>query len=246
VSALRPPPPADGLPRVEVDPLIDPADIDGVRRFYVGSTVQPFSYEGGPQPYARLVSETVASFGPSSVLEFGCGSGRNLALLRDLCAARLAGVDINPTAIAWGREHFGLDLQIGDEAWLAAQAPGAVDIVYTVSVIDHIPLPEGAVAALLHAAADLVVIYEIMHAQTGRVRRSEDAAGRLGPAYPFAYFHDYPRLFAAAGAWLVADIAFPAGADGLLPYYRLHVYAKRPAWRQHELVRALSLQRPPG
>lgn len=235
---------AGGLPAVEVGPAIDPGDAAGVRGFYVGSTVQPFRYEAGPEPYATLVCQAVASFGPASVLEFGCGSGRNLAVLRDLTAARLAGVDINPTAIAWGRENFGLDLQVGDEAWLRRQGEDAFDIIYTVSVIDHIPLPEAAIAALVAGAAELVVIYEIMHEVAGRVTRMADAAGALGEAYPFSYFHDYPRLFAAAGAWLAADLAFPVGESGLLPYYRLQVYAKRPAWRRRNLIGGLRLRRP--
>jgi SAM-dependent methyltransferase len=237
-------PPEAGLPRIEVKAAIDAAEADGVRGFYVNSTVQPFRYENGPEPYALLVAETVASFAPSSVLEFGCGSGRNLAVLRDLTPARLVGVDLNPTAIAWGGENFGLDLRVGDEAWLPAQGADAFDIAYTVSVIDHIPQPQNAIQALVAAAADLVVICEIMHSQTGRLTRMEDADGRLTDGYPFSYFHDYPSLFAAAGAWLLADVACPVGTTGVLPYYRLQVYSKRAEWRRRHLVGALRLQRP--
>ena len=233
----------NGLPRVEVEPAIGAAEADGVRGFYVNSTVQPFRYENGPEPYARLVAETVASFDPLSVLEFGCGSGRNLALLRDLTPARLVGVDLNPTAVEWGRENFGLDLRVGDETWPPAQGLDAFDIVYTVSVIDHIPDPQTAIRALVAAAADLVVVCEIMHSEIGRLARMEDADGRLTDGYPFSYFHDYPALFAAAGAWLVADIACPVGTTGVLPYYRLQVYAKRTEWRRRNLVGALRLQR---
>jgi SAM-dependent methyltransferase len=233
-----------GLPRVEVDPAIGVAEVDAVRGFYRNSTVQPFRYENGPEPYALLVAETVASFARSSVLEFGCGSGRNLAVLRDVTPARLIGVDLNPIAVEWGRENFGLDLHVGDEGWLPAQGADAFEIVYTVSVIDHIPQPRDAVAALVAAAADLVVICEIVHSETGRLARMEDTAGRLTDGYPFSYFHDYPALFAAAGAWLVADIACPVGATGVLPYYRLQVYSKRAEWRRRNLVRSVLLQRP--
>lgn len=237
-------PPNAGLPRVEVEPTIAPAESEGVRGFYVNSTVQPFRYENGPEPYALLMAETVASFAPSSVLEFGCGSGRNLAVLRDLTPARLVGVDLNPTAIAWGRENFGLDLRLGDETWLPAQGTDVFDIVYTVSVIDHIPQPQNAIRALVSAAADLVVICEIMHSITGRLARMEDADGKLTDGYPFSYFHDYPVLFADAGAWLVADIACPVGPTGVLPYYRLQVYSKRAEWRRQQMVRSVLLQRP--
>jgi len=238
------PPPDDGLPEVTVRPTIDPGDVADVRSFYVNSTVQPFRYDDGPEPYAVFIAEAIASFGPSSVLEFGCGAGRNLAVLRELTAARLVGVDLNPAAIAWGRDNFGLDLRVGDEAWLPAQGRDAFDIVYTVSVIDHIPEPEAAVAALIAAAAEFVVIYEIMHRETGRLAQMEDRQGQPTEGYPFSYFHDYPRLFASSGAWNLADIALPAGPTGVLPYYRLQVYSKRWAWRRQKLVSLLRLQRP--
>jgi SAM-dependent methyltransferase len=241
---MRGSPPEAGLPRVEVEPTIEAAEADAVRGFYMNSKVQPFRYENGPEPYALLMADTVASFAPSSVLEFGCGSGRNLAVLRDLTPAGLVGVYLNPTAIAWGRENFGLDLRIGDEAWLPVQGADAFDIVYTVSVIDHIPRPQAAVQALVAAAADLVVICEIMHSVTGRLARMEDADGTLTDGYPFSYFHDYPSLFAAAGAWLLADIACPVGTTGVLPYYRLQVYSKRSEWRRRNLIGALRLRRP--
>jgi SAM-dependent methyltransferase len=244
VEAMGGSPPDTGLPRVEVEPAIDAAEADGVRGFYVNSTVQPFRYENGPEPYALLMAETVASFAPSSVLEFGCGSGRNLAVLRDLTQARLIGVDLNPIAVGWGRENFGLDLRVGDETWLPAQGTGAFDVVYTVSVIDHIPQPQAAIQALVSAAADLVLICEIVHSITGRLARMEDAEGRLTDGYPFSYFHDYPLLFAAAGAWLVADIACPVGTTGVLPYYRLQIYSKRAEWRRRPLIRSLLLSRP--
>ncbi|HEY8873308.1 MAG TPA: class I SAM-dependent methyltransferase [Stellaceae bacterium] len=233
-----------GLPAVEISPAIDPADQGGVRAFYADSTVQPFAYEEGPSAYATLIAETIASFAPASVLEFGCGSGRNLDVLRRLHPARLVGVDINAVAIDWGRRNFGLDLYVGDEGWLATQPPDAFDIVYTVSVIDHIPLPATAIGAMASVASELIVIYEIMHPISGRVTRMEDHRGLLTDGYPFSYFHDYPSLFEKAGCWLVADAAFPADPTGLYPYYRLQIYTKRQDWPRHRLIRSIGLQRP--
>jgi SAM-dependent methyltransferase len=236
--------PGAGLPTVEVSPAIDPSDRDGVRAFYADSTVQPFAYDGEPLPYATLIAETVASFAPASVLEFGCGSGRNLDVLRGMHSARLVGVDINAVAVEWGRRNFGLDLHVGDEGWLAAQKHDSFDIVYTVSVIDHIPMPASAIAAMAAAAAELILVYEIMHSVCGRVTRMEDHLGRPTDGYPFSYFHDYPKLFGQAGCWLVVDAAFPADPGGLYPYYRLQIYTKRQDWARHRLVRNINLRRP--
>jgi hypothetical protein len=88
---------------------------------YVGSTEQPMSYDQ-PTPYAQTIADLITSMRPDSVLEFGCNAGRNLdQLRRQLPGARLFGVDVNPTGIEQGRDLFGLELELADEAWLTRQ-----------------------------------------------------------------------------------------------------------------------------
>ena len=63
-------PPGDGLPSVEVGPAISPSDVEGVRDFYVDSTVQPFRYED--KVYSITISLGVATtVGDSSMTPAG-------------------------------------------------------------------------------------------------------------------------------------------------------------------------------
>jgi SAM-dependent methyltransferase len=235
---------AAGFPAVEISSAIDPADRDGVRAFYADSTVQPFAYEGEPSPYATLIAETIAGFAPASVLEFGCGSGRNLDVLRRLLPAKLVGVDINAVAIDWdagiSASSFTSATRVGSRRNRRTRSKSSTR--FRLSTIFRCPPPP--LPRWRPSPPKLIVIYEIMHPVSGRVTRMEDHRGDLTEGYPFSYFHDYPSLFEKAGCWLVADAAFPADPTGLYPYYRLQIYTKRQDWARHRLVRSIGLQRP--
>lgn len=81
---------------------------------------------------------------PKSALEFGCGSGRNLAVLQDLAPdLGLTGIDANKVSLESGRQHHpDIGFIYGDEKTLEAIKPNSHDVVFTVSVLDHIPNPE--------------------------------------------------------------------------------------------------------
>ena len=200
--------------------------MQGVKEFYSESTVQPFFYEGRPPAYATILSELIASLKPSSVLEFGCCAGRNLHLLRQrLPKARLVGMDLNRTAIEAGLRAFDLDLRVADETGLAGVPNTSFDISFTVSVLDHIALPEDTIARLAAITKRFVIIYEICHDKTGKIEAMQDAAGKIISGYSYSYFHDYRRLFANAGCWMLLDAAIPAYAGNLGEFYRLQVHS---------------------
>src|SRR5690554_6136919 len=75
------------------------------REYWARPETQPLSYKS-PSHYAEAIATFIAATGVSSVLEFGCGGGRNLKQIRDVFAARglsalaLRGVDINESSIA--------------------------------------------------------------------------------------------------------------------------------------------------
>lgn len=81
---------------------------------------------------------TILEFRPSSVFEFGCGTGKNLALLRqDENIKSLGGVDISPMGILTANIRHGLgNVAIGDESFL--NHCKNYDVVFTCSVLDHI------------------------------------------------------------------------------------------------------------
>ena len=202
--------------------------------FYDGSSVQSPFYDDGVPSYAGFLAGVIASARPASVLEFGCNAGRNLDLLRGLLpAARLKGLDLNANMIERGRARYGLDLRVGNEAALAALPDASQDVVFTVSVVDHIPYPEFTLRHLLRVARHYLVLFEICNGQVGKagaVLVGEDGGLRTGEGYPYSYLHDYrqecERKF---GALCVADLHYPIQPGRLLDLYRLMVFAPRQA-----------------
>ena len=99
--------------------------------------------EDQPSRTARSVwlTERLARYAPASVLEIGCGYGKQLGALRRLLPhARLVGVDFSPTQLARGREHLGgrsdVSLVLGSGAALPFP-DAAFDLVFTSAVILH-------------------------------------------------------------------------------------------------------------
>jgi SAM-dependent methyltransferase len=216
------------VPFVRVSSDIQENDMDGVKEFYSDSTVQPIRFEGRLPLYAIMVTELIASLNPSAVLEFGCNTGRVLALLKGrIPRARLAGMDLNRTAIEAGRRAFALDLRVADETSLSSIPDSSFDLTFTVSVLDHIAMPRETVAHLARITREFVITYEICHEKTGKIEEMQDADGKIVKGYPFSYFHDYRKLFADAGCWLVLDAAVPAFAGNLGEFYRLQVHDRQ-------------------
>lgn len=99
-----------------------------------------------------------------SVLELGCGAGRNLAALRRRWAlTRLYGVDINAQACAAAREAVpDATITEMDLYALDPTQPGAFDVLFTCGVLGHIEpaaLP-GLLATMLKIARKAVVLCE--------------------------------------------------------------------------------------
>lgn len=127
------------------------------------------------KPWARLLAKLVQDLGAERVLEFGCNVGRNLATIaKAVPDAQLVGIDVNPRAIQAGREHTGLDLRIGDETSLHKFDEGEFDLVFTVSVLDHIPDISSVCEQLLRCAARNFFCLEITLPSEGKVLRHFD------------------------------------------------------------------------
>lgn len=201
-----------------------------VKQWYANSDVQPRTYET-PLPYAALVASTIASMKPASVLEFGCNAGRNLQLLRDLLPeACLVGTDLNADAVNDGKAMFGLDLRVGDDNTLHQFRDGEFDVVFTVSVLDHIPSIQQVSRELTRIAGRFLVLLEIVGPETGKALTMRNEQGEVIPGYPYTYFHDYRATFERKlGCPCILDAYVPVGRTNLLEYYRLHVFAVREA-----------------
>ncbi len=104
--------------------------------------------EGQPARTARAewMAERIAAYRPISILEVGCGYGKQLRCLRDRLDAPMAGVDFSPSQLAMARNY--LDHLTGIELALASGAAlpfpdRSFDLVLTSAVILHNP-PEVA------------------------------------------------------------------------------------------------------
>lgn len=155
------------------------------------------------QPWARLLAELARDLEPDSVLEFGCNVGRNLdAIAAARPGCRMVGLDINPEAIHIGRENSDLDLRLGDERSLDEFREGEFDLVFTLSVLDHIPDISNVCRALARVAARCLFCLEVTLPVEGKVLRHLDhhrggVRESTGASYSWfvdRYFEGLPRV----------------------------------------------------
>lgn len=128
------------------------------RRWVYGDARAYWTLRGGPDYFreqegqenrtirARWLASRIAAYEPRSVLEVGCGYGKQLLELRRALGpgVRLAGVDFSPTQLAAAREYLGASgagevaLARGDGARLPF-GDDSFDLVLTSAVILHNP-----------------------------------------------------------------------------------------------------------
>jgi len=89
-------------------------------------------------PLSHEVVNKILQTSPSSVLEFGCGSCKNLKLIRDKQSSiKVYGIDISLMNVIVGSVKNDIDyIAFGDQDWLPRI--NSMDVVFTVSVLDHI------------------------------------------------------------------------------------------------------------
>lgn len=141
---------------------------------------------------------------PSSVFEFGCSSGRNLAVLRELARKRdiklgLYGIDANKTTVDAGHnahaDNF-ISIKYGDEVTLSIIPDNSYDVVLSVSVLDHIPNPQWCAVYddMVRVASKAVVMVEPVVWETAYKFNmlERDLAGDTSLDAPdFTWAHDY-------------------------------------------------------
>jgi ubiquinone/menaquinone biosynthesis C-methylase UbiE len=151
------------------------------------------------QPHRYELAEHIASLAPRHVLELGCASGRNLAILHDaLPTADLCGIDPNPTTLNAARRAHGswLELHEGTHALLDQFVDNSFDVVFTVSVLDHVPVPEwyAVYDEMVRVARKAVVLLEpiLRDSLFGDNGWTESTCADAGiESTPFTYLHAY-------------------------------------------------------
>jgi SAM-dependent methyltransferase len=107
---------------------------------------------------AEVLNDFVARQGVVSVLEFGCGDGRQLALAK---YPRYTGIDISPRALALCRERFAAD-KTKDFRLLADVGEARAQMTISLDVIYHLvedSVFEAHMAALFDRADRYVALY---------------------------------------------------------------------------------------
>ena len=99
-----------------------------------------FCYDDSPtnplvQGYARWLAMLERHHSPGTMLDVGCGTGLFLAVARRR-GWQVRGVDANPEATAYAREHFGLEVRTGDFGALEGNGRG-FDAITMWDIIEH-------------------------------------------------------------------------------------------------------------
>jgi len=93
---------------------------------------------------SRWLAERVAAYRPASVLEIGCGYGKQIRALRRLIDVPVVGLDFSPSQLALARGYLGGLDRVGLVLGSGLELPfpdGAFDLVLTSAVILHNPPP---------------------------------------------------------------------------------------------------------
>lgn len=175
----------------------------------------------------RALEPVLATVAGENVVEFGCGTGRNLVALRRAGAARLIGLDLSPAMLAAARATGAADdLFLHDMAAPAPLDSGSADHALFCLSLEHVAdlLPPLAEAMRLLRPGGRITIIEIhpflsLGGAKAHFRRGEEEIHM--PTFPHR-FSDYLNAFRAIGArlescreWRPCDVADPVPAKAL-------------------------------
>lgn len=178
----------------EIAPSHQFGDAEGTKAKDYWSSI-PFDGYEKPKVWSTFMAERITAFQPNSVFEFGCNAGKNLAAVQSSAAgAFVAGIDINKKAIDFGR-GLGRRMAVGSEQSLDTFPDRCFDIVFTVSVLDHLPHPEKPLANLLRMARVAALLLEPWLGYEGKVVKNTDLrTKKMIDTTPYSYSWDYARL----------------------------------------------------
>lgn len=199
-------------------------EFDDAKGFWQGYEIKQWYKQY--KPWANLLASLIRDLKPKSVLEFGCNVGRNLAYMAEAAPdVRFTGIDVNPEAIRLGREHTGLDLRHGDERTLLELDEAEYDLVFTVSVLDHISDIAAVCNSLIRCSAKYVYCLEVSLPVEGKVVQHFDhKAGCVRPSTGASYsWHVDKYLSKHPRVWRLDARPCYLHAASLGPYYQSYL-----------------------
>ncbi len=170
-----------------------------------------------PEERSEFLFEIVRAYAEpdASVLEIGCNVGRNLAFLQDNGYSRLAGIEINPSALEILARRFP-ELKAAArienaavEIALPRLADSEYDLIFTMAVLEHLhPDSEWVFGEIARVGRTLLTI--------------EDESSIHWRAFP----RDYRRIFERLGMTQVEERSC-AGVPGLGEPFVARVFRPR-------------------
>ena len=144
----------------------------------------------------RLVVSTIAKYcapNDASILEIGCGTGRNLVGLVNAGYTNVSGVEISAKAVAVGREQFPeykeIDVQIAPIEAIIKSLP-EYDVIYTQGCLMHLPYDlDWVIEEIKRKAKHLIMTNE------GEPRKAVNAWGR-----------NYEEYITKGGEWVQIEV----------------------------------------
>lgn len=154
------------------------------------------NYYKSVKPWTTFMVSEILKFTPVSVFEFGCNAGKNLIALKESAGhIFISGADINKEAIEYGVSHNNLSLICADETILKVMPDKAFDVVFTVSVLDHVPDPKPLLANLARISKKAILLLEPFSGTEGKVIKNTDRqTGEWINTTPFSYSWDYENI----------------------------------------------------
>jgi len=148
------------------------------------------------QPWSKFIAKNVMNYKPNRVFEFGCNAGKNLIEIKNIDSSiDLYGIDINCKAIEFGQDKHNLNVFCSDENVLNIIPDNTYDVVYTVSVLDHVPEPEKILLQLLRIASKGVLLLEPWIGEEGKVVKNLNLhTDTVIDTTPYSYSWDYENL----------------------------------------------------
>ena len=126
-------------------------------------------YSGRNHPQARLTKANILFYHTiintpkiKKVFEFGCNTGRHLAILKDFGYV-VSGCDVSRKVVA--SAHKELNIKHGDENYLVKIKDNGFDVTLTKSVLCHMPKSEAqvAISEMKRIAKKAVIICECIN-----------------------------------------------------------------------------------
>ncbi len=116
---------------------------------------------------------------PAKVMELGCSHGSFIALLRQ-AGYDASGVEMSPWVVDYAKETFGVPVVTGPIETLDI-APGSLDVIVLMDVLEHLPDPEGTMRQCL----TLLKPDGLLLVQTPQYKEGADYASMVAAGTPF-------------------------------------------------------------